>query len=372
MSHRRFAGFVLLLLSPLGFAQIQNESSPSEPPEAASVNDSSAAAPDAAEPTAGQPAPEQEQMVDTGLDSSPHQLPSVRELLEHMSQRQQSLNYRGTFTYQNNAGTESFQLQHWVDGDTENQRLYYLNGPEREAVMRHTTQCETLAEQLIAGKLSGLADNFSSLDRLYSFSIRGVERVAGRLATVLQVVPRDTFRFGYFFSVDRETGLLLKTLLVDEHQRIVEQFQFIDLQTGLAVSDFATERDAGIVHRVDADKVSGCNKPLASAPSQWALSWLPAGFAFSGQRVVHADTEMLMYTDGLSTFSIFLDPVEGKLVIEGRAQRGATNFYMQGLTRAGQTYQVTVVGEIPLAVAERMAQSIGVNDTAPAQPQPRG
>ncbi|WP_339898879.1 MucB/RseB C-terminal domain-containing protein [uncultured Gilvimarinus sp.] len=362
MSHRRFAGFVLLLLSPLGFAQVQNESTSPEPPQAVTPNNAEAVSTRELPDQDGDPVP------DAGLDAGAHQLPSVRELLERMSERQQSLNYKGTFTYQNNAGTESFQLQHWVDEGTEHQRLYYLNGPEREAVMRHTAQCQTLAERLIAGKLGGLADNFTSLDRLYSFSVRGVERVAGRLATVLQVVPRDAFRFGYLFSVDRETGLLLKTLLVDENQRVVEQFQFIDLQTGLTAADFVSDREASITHNVDADEVSGCQQPLAVAPSEWALHWLPAGFAFSGQRVVHTDMHMLMYTDGLSTFSIFLDPVEGKLVIEGRAQRGATNFYMQGLTREGQTYQVTVVGEIPLAVAEKMAQSIGSSDSNPTLP----
>ncbi|WP_049723768.1 MucB/RseB C-terminal domain-containing protein [Gilvimarinus polysaccharolyticus] len=369
MSHCRFAGFVLLLLSPLGLAQIQNESTPSEPLNAAPTNQPALEATSRPAPTENAISPATEAMADTGLDSNAHKLPSVRELLERMSQRQKNLNYQGTFTYQNNTGTESFQLQHWVEGDTENQRLYYLNGPEREAIMRHTTQCQTLAEQLIAGKLDGLADNFTSLDRLYSFSVRGLERVAGRMATVLQVIPRDSFRFGYFFSVDRETGLLLKTLLVDDNQRVVEQFQFVELQTDLAPSDFVAERDATITHRVDADKLSGCNKPLAVAPSQWQLNWLPAGFAFSGQRIVQTDTQMLMYTDGLSTFSIFLDPVEGQLVIEGRAQRGATNFYMQGLTRAGQTYQVTVVGEIPLAVAEKMAQFISRVDATSEQPR---
>src|SRR5690554_2235089 len=363
MSQCRLAGLVLLLLSPLGLAQVQHESTPPEPLKAASASQhsSTSEAPDS-------PPQAIDTDDDNGLDSHAHKLPSVRELLERMAERQQSLNYKGTFTYQNNAGTESFQLQHWVEDGTENQRLYYLNGPEREAIMRHSTQCQTLAELLIAGKLGDLADNFTSLDRLYSFSVRGVERVAGRLATVLHVIPRDNYRFGYFFSVDRETGRLLKTLLVYESQRIVEQFQFIDLQTGLTPDDFVNERDASISHRVDADQVCGCHQPFAAAPSQWHLNWQPAGFAFSGQRIVHTTTQMLMYTYGLSTFSIFLDPVEGTLMIEGRAQRGATNFYMQGLTRDGQTYQVTVVGEIPLAVAEKMAQSLAALERPADQP----
>jgi sigma-E factor negative regulatory protein RseB len=285
-----------------------------------------------------------------------------------MAKRQREANYQGTFTYQNNAGTESFQVQHWVQDGTEYQRLFYLNGPEREAVMRHSTGCQTRAERLIAGNLDGLHKHFTSLDRLYSFTVRGVERVAGRVATVLQITPRDTLRFGYLLSVDRQTGLVLKTVLVDESQRVVEQFQFISLQAGLDAQTFTAEPAAHITRNVDADAVTGCDKPMLAAPSGWQLHWQPPGFAFAGQSLVHNGTQMLTYTDGLSTFSVFLDPVEGKLVIEGRAQRGATNFYMQGLTRGAQTYQVTVVGEVPLAVAEKVAQSIAVgpSNTAPA------
>jgi len=80
---------------------------------------------------------------------------------------------------------------------------------------------------------------------------------------------------------------------------------------------------------------------------------------------------MLMYTDGLSSFSLFLDPVVGQLVIEGHAQRGATNFYMSGLKVPSGSFQLTIIGEIPVPVAERIAQSVqSARAPAPVSPTP--
>lgn len=284
--------------------------------------------------------------------------PAVSELLASMIQQRKNLNYEGTFTYQNSSGTEGFKLQHWLHEGSEFQRLYHLNGPARETIIEKSIDCLPVGEQLVLGRIDDLHHNLANLSQYYSFSIRGLERVAGRVTTVLQLVPKDADRFGYFFSIDRETGLLLKSLLLDENQRVVEQFQFLDLNTNPDLAQFNAEPSTELSYKVSGDEIAGCSAQGAATLVNWHVAWLPEGFTLSGKRTVRNDVEMLMYTDGLSTFSIFLDPVVGQLVIEGRAQRGATNFYMAGLKRGSQTYQLTIVGEIPKAVAEKLGQSI--------------
>ncbi len=295
--------------------------------------------------------------------------PTVEMLLSTMAQHRKNLNYAGTFTYQNNAGVEGFKLTHWLQEGIEYQRLYALNGPPRETRVHKSVECSALGEQVLIGRLDGLHKNLASLNQYYSFTVRGFERVAGRVATVLQVVPKDPFRFGYFLSVDRETGLLLKSLLVDEKQRVVEQFQFLELTTDVDVAALAAEPALGLLHIVSGDEIAGCVQPAIenedTPTNEWNVAWLPKGFTYSGRRKIQNNVDMLMYTDGLSTFSIFLDPIVGKLVIEGRAQRGATNFYMAGLKRNERTYQLTIVGEVPNAVLEKLAQSVLA---APANP----
>lgn len=66
---------------------------------------------------------------------------------------------------------------------------------------------------------------------------------------------------------------------------------------------------------------------------------------------------MLMFTDGLATFSVFIDSAnEG--VPEGVAQRGATLAMMIGVEHNNQLYRITIVGEIPVVTAQRIAQGI--------------
>lgn len=332
----RFAGALLLMLLPLSAVQAQ-----STPVSEAPAEQSNA---DASPPSA------------QASDSTT--IRSVSELLARMAAHRRELNYQGTFTHQDTNGTDTFRLQHWVDDGTEYQRLYYLQGPEREAVLSKPLGCKATGELLIADRVEKLAGRYPELEKLYSFRVMGLERIAGRPATMLHIVPRDPFRFGYLFSIDRETGLVLKSILLDENQRPVEQFQFVELNTGLEASHFSNAREAQISHRVSAADVSGCHQGTGDEPSVWQLAWVPEGFAFSGQRQVRDDMQMLMYTDGLSTFSVFLDPVASELAIEARAQRGATNFYLGGVKLGSQLYQLTVVGEIPAAVAERVGQSL--------------
>ncbi len=303
------------------------------------------------------PLPEQETGVSTSNTQEAAERFTVSDVLAVMARQQKQLNYQGVLTYQSNAGSESFRLQHWVEDGVEYQKLFYLNGAEREAVLTQHTQCHSPGARLLQDRLTTLQQNISGLEVFYDIRVLGQERVAGRRAMVLQVAPRDQFRYGHIFSIDRDTGLLLKSLLFDENQRVLEQFQFVELELTENPEVFSADTNTVIVRRVDGDRLAGCEAG-DRVPATWALQWLPEGFTFVGQRRVRGNVDMLMYTDGLSAFSVFLDPIVGQLVIEGHAQRGATRFHMEGIKAGADTYQMTIVGEIPLTVAERMAQSI--------------
>src|SRR5690606_10280408 len=99
-----------------------------------------------------------------------------------------------------------------------------------------------------------------------------------------------------------------------------------------------------------------CSSEPAEGPDDWVLRWLPPGFEFSGEKQLNEDTSMLMYTDGLATFSVFLQPTNDQLRVEAHAQWGATTAYMGTVSNGEREYRLTVVGEIPSGVAERLAQ----------------
>ena len=288
----------------------------------------------------------------------PKSLPSVQALLKKMSQDAAHINYRGSFTYQNQTSIElqSFRVEHWVENGVEHDRFIFLNGPERVIVREgQPVDCKAMGDELLQGRISQIGKILVDMDDLYQFEIRGQERIAGRMARVLQVIPKDPYRYGYFLSIDEETGLVLKSWLIDENAQPLERYQFISLDLNPDIAQLKTQMSAH-QHKAVAD-VTPCNPTDISKPSNWQIDWVPQGFIFAGQRNLTSGQTMLMYTDGLTTFSIFIEATTS-FVPEGVGKRGATLAYMSRLSVKDVVHRVSVVGEIPVAAAAKIAQNI--------------
>jgi sigma-E factor negative regulatory protein RseB len=286
--------------------------------------------------------------------SSPSEVAS---LLKKMATVPQTISYQGSFTYQHkdNPTLQSFRILHWVEDGVEHERLQYLNGPAREFVRKGKSQhCSPLGIQLLQGNISQIGANIARLDQLYKFEIRGPERVAGRDATALLALPLDQYRHSSLLSIDDETGLVLKSWLVDDEARPLERYQFVDLQLNPQPDDL--KRPLAPIYK-DADSKVECSPEQRKPSAKWRLGWVPSGFAYVGQRLVRNKIEMLMYTDGLTSFSVFIEAEQG-IIPEGVAQRGATLAVMDNLSYQNKNYRITVVGEIPVITAQKIAQNI--------------
>lgn len=281
---------------------------------------------------------------------------NIQTLLAKMSRVSHTLNYQGSFTYehQHSSSLQSFRVAHWVEDGVEYERLHYLSGPEREIVRNgQALDCLPPGDQLLQGRLTRMGQQLASLDELYQFRVRAVERVADRITTVLQIIPRDAYRYGLVLNVDQETGLILKALTVDTNGRSIERYQFVELDLN---PDIEALRQSPLARhqRIARAPMTGCNLTQTGEPELWQPRWLPPGFVFTGQQRIDDSRDMLMYTDGLTTFSIFIEPADN-LPPEGMGQRGPTVLFMSKLVRDGQLYRVTVVGEIPAVAAEQIA-----------------
>jgi len=284
---------------------------------------------------------------------------TVQSLLNKMSQNASKINYRGAFTYQNQSSValQSFKIEHWIENGQKHDRLMFLNGPEREILREgQAIDCKAMGDKLLQGGFADIGKTLASLNDLYEFEIRSQERVAGRLARVLRVVPKDPYRYGYFLSIDEETGLVLKAWLIDENANPLERYQFVSIEVSSDPSQLENVKASSHQHKAAAD-VTPCNPTDLTKPETWNIAWVPQGFAFAGQRKLANGQDMLMYTDGLTTFSIFLEPAKGSTP-EGVGQRGATLAYMSHLMVNNSLYRISVVGEIPVAAAAKIAQNI--------------
>ncbi|BFM11680.1 MucB/RseB C-terminal domain-containing protein [Simiduia litorea] len=276
-----------------------------------------------------------------------------RKILARQSIAMSQASYSGLLTYEHGTHLSTIEIQHQVIEGVEHESLVHLSGEARE-IRRNSdhNHCPFPGEQLIRGAAPQAVQITQDINDFYHISILGFERIAGRQSVVVQVMPRDQHRYGYIVSVDKESYLALKTLLIGPGAKVIERFQFSKIVIDASLP-FAIER--GVID----NKVDGCQL-IAAQPvnQQWYTQWLPPGFVFAGEKTLSDERLMLKYTDGLSAFSIFIDQIDSPSIIEGRAQRGATVAYLGRLESTRGNYRVTAVGEVPAPTLERVAMSL--------------
>ena len=152
-------------------------------------------------------------------------------------------------------------------------------------------------------------------------------------------------------------------MLINEKGQLLERFQFISL------ASFENE---------DALQPSAACKPVSFDKSpdglsqSWQAGWVPPGFELTQalERTSPLSPEpvaYLLYGDGLARFSIFLEPLQGAAAEDARSQFGPTAVVSRRMSTAEGDVMVTVVGEIPLGTAERVALSMQGGDTKSVQ-----
>ena len=282
-----------------------------------------------------------------------------RELLARQSLAMAQTSYSGLLTYEHGTHLSTIEVNHQVVDGVEHETLLHLSGDARE-IRRNSDHnlCPFPGEQLVRGLYPNGIHITQDIDAFYHISILGSERIAGRQAIVVQVMPRDQHRYGYIVSVDKESFLALKILLIGPGAKVIERFQF---------SKIAINTPAAIVSggSPEQSNINGCNAvDTSSQRQQWVAQWVPPGFVFAGQSLLPGKRLMMKYTDGLSAFSVFIDQLEVPSIIEGRAQRGATIAYLGRLESNSGNYRVTIVGEVPAPTLERVAMSLRENTVA--------
>ena len=293
------------------------------------------------------------------FESSPAQ-----QLLAQMATANRQINYRGIFTYEYGGVLKTIRIVHAVQDGEEKERLVHISGEENEVVRKgNPLDCQRLGDSLLRGTVPGMMTlNQKYLENYYELYIKGKDRIAARQVTMLHIAPKDNFRYGYVLGIDDETGLLLQAMLIGKNKRVVERFQFVDIQTQVEVKD-AELQPTSVDHLVVAGVgASPCidAEQIGSADQKWRATWLPPGFMLAGYQPLDDKNpqDVMLYTDGLSVFSVFVDPGDGANLPQVQGQRGATVAYLARIGVDDRQYAVCVVGEIPAATAKRVAYSL--------------
>lgn len=293
----------------------------------------------------------------------------AQRLLERVSQAAAELNYDGTFVYRNGDWMESMRIIHRAAGPGgrgAQARMLSLSGAAREVIRDDNRVTCILADsesvQISKSKpraVSGFSvfNPRGDFQQHYSLSTAAGERVADRDTRQVNVMPKDEYRYGYRLSVDTDSGLLLKSELLNLHGKPLEQIIYTTLTLPKSIPDELLK--PGISGQ-------GFTWNIRDAPrapdreSTWAVNWLPAGFAMQDRATDPAalgrmPVEHLVYTDGLASVSVFIEHLKAAGDgLEGISGMGAVNAF--GIMLDG--FQVTAVGEVPEATVERIARSV--------------
>lgn len=299
----------------------------------------------------------------------------VRQWLDQMSHALTNLDYQGTVIYLHDGQLDSIQIVHLVDADGEHERLTSLNGAPREVIRtRDRVTC------ILPGKRSMVLDRrftnnlfpalppsqVGDLADYYNFRYIGKDRVAGLEAAVIGIVPEDSYRYGYRLWLEQDTGMLLKSELLDEAGQAVEQVMFTNITLGESISPSALEPRFGEPEFGPKPPPGTKSKtrptPPATPPHEfrWEAASLPPGFHLKSHEWERlTDTtplaEHLVFTDGLATVSVYVEELSaGADNPKGGASMGAVSAF----TRKMHDHRITVVGEVPPVTARNIANGM--------------
>ncbi|MPM18198.1 Sigma factor AlgU regulatory protein MucB [bioreactor metagenome] len=269
--------------------------------------------------------------------------------LEHDIERLEALSGTPRIVYRQNAEVRTF---------SPNERVVRIESREmpRKFVRAKGISAESLAEHYVA-------------------QLSGPERVAGRNADLLMLRPRDAWRFGYRVWLDRDSGLVLKWQTVAPSGRVLEQAAFseLDMDTPVSGAQIAAMMNDVVGYRV----ITKSRDPATLQAHGWQLPVPVDGFMLLNctqkhKRAANGETPQAppevrktresgvqcVYSDGLASISVFLEPYseERHGSYQGQELRLGATHTLSG--RVASDGWVTMVGEVPLATLHRFASAI--------------
>ncbi len=243
-------------------------------------------------------------------------------------------------------GVRTLALTHDIQGGVEREAASYLDGPAM-VYERIGRGAGGVGADAVGTRRASPTMIMSRLGQHYRLSLEGEERIAGRRSMRLDIEPLDSMRYGHRLWLDNETALPLKQVLIDTSGQILETFQMTELaqpQLYDGVVAFSPAQDT----------------PL----DPWQSEWLPAGYESlplpTSQSVTRTPLSHRLYSDGLSSFSIFIEPVaqEDKALLPGIHRLGISHAAVRHLRLGERMMQVVGMGEMPPQVLGRIASQV--------------
>lgn len=285
----------------------------------------------------------------------------------------------GTYVVSHGGHMTSSRITHFCDGRDQIERIEALDGQARQ-VYRHNdtvhvfwpgTRTALIEQRELVGRFPAPLQpgDTAQLDQ-YELLIGDEERVAGHAAQIVLFKPRDALRYARRLWLERRTGLLLRSDLLNERGEVLESSSFSELQLNARVSSQALLQD---MNRLDGYKVSrpvyvsstldgegwSMRQPVPGFDTRQVVRrpmapWSPrptVSGAHTGSGPADNPTMIqAVYSDGLTHVSVFIEPYTPALhKREAPATVGSTS----ALSRRQGDWWITAVGAVPVATLQQ-------------------
>ena len=294
-------------------------------------------------------------------------------LLQKIQTASKKTDYVGSFVFQQNSQLMSSRIIHRFAAGDEQEKIEKLDGRRREYIRKnedivsYQPDIKTLRvekRQALDMFPAVLAFNSANLSDHYQFKLAELARVAGVDCRTVIIEPKDALRYGYRLCAAVQNNLMLQAQTTDLKGEVLEQIAFTSLM-------FDPVEDKNL--KTSFSDLSGWKTVrgavAVSTESGWAVKALPPGFKKIREvrRLINSSADaaldkkntdlhevlQLVYSDGLATISVFVEPVNTEHT-RGVVQKGATT--ISGF-QLGNVW-ITVVGEVPVAAIKLLSDSI--------------
>ncbi len=302
----------------------------------------------------------------------------ARQWLERMTEALATRNYVGLFTHSTPGQSESMRIVHRVEDGRSYERLVSLDGSGREIIRTREEVHAYLPDRRVVlveprndegSLLTALPNPQAQLEAFYDLAVRPGHKLLGRDVQVVDIRPRDRYRYGYRLWLDEATAMPLRSVVANGEGKPVEQISFtsLEMQRRIADSEVEPAVDATGFQWVRTGR-KGPPPAVAQSGGSWRPMRLPPGFRLVASRVQllpgsPVPAQHLIFSDGMAAISVFIEPghPRGPTPPESSSM-GSANAYSTSI----QGHVVTAVGEVPPDTVREVATSVA--PITPARP----
>lgn len=295
---------------------------------------------------------------------------SVNEWLTRMQEASRQRAYTGTLVVSAGSVMSASRIWHVCDGVQQMERIETLTGAPRTTIRRNNevitfvpdAKTAWIEERESLGLFPDLLRTpANAIPKYYEVRETGVQRVAGHLADVVEILPRDPLRFGFRIWSEQKTGLVVKLQTLGEKDVVLEQLAYSELQLDAPV------RMDKLRKMMKDTRGYEVYRPVVKKTTPEAEGWqfkdVAPGFLRMSchTRDASESTEVssvpmqCIFSDGLASVSLFVEPLDAR-------RHGAETSAVMGAThslgmRLGNHW-LTVLGEVPPVTLQRFAQAL--------------